>query len=50
MAEALRTLLVLDNQGKATRILRELATAGYEPLQVWVKSNRPLSNALRHRT
>ncbi len=50
MGEALRTLLVLDNQGKATRILRELTTAGYEPLQVWVKSCRPLANALQHRS
>jgi hypothetical protein len=50
MAEALRTLLVLDNQGKATRVLRELTTAGYEPLQVWVRSSRPLGNALRHRS
>jgi diguanylate cyclase (GGDEF)-like protein len=50
MAEALRTLLVLDTQGKATRVLRELTTAGYEPLQVWVKSSRPLGNALRHRS
>ena len=50
MAEALRTLLVLDNQAKAARVLRELTVAGYEPLQVWVKSGRSLSNALRHRS
>ncbi len=50
MGEALRTLLVLDNQGKATRVLSELSSAGYDPLQVWVKSGRPLSNALRHRS
>ncbi len=50
MGEALRTLLVLDNQGKATRVLGELSTAGYDPLQVWVKSGRPLANALRHRS
>ena len=50
MAETLRTLLVLDNQGKATRVLRELTTAGYEPLQVWVRSSRPLGNALRHKS
>jgi diguanylate cyclase (GGDEF)-like protein len=50
MGEALRTLLLLDTQGKATRVLRELALAGYEPLQVWVKSGRSLKNALRHRT
>jgi diguanylate cyclase (GGDEF)-like protein len=50
MGETLRTLLLLDTQGKATRVLRELALAGYEPLQVWVKSGRALRNALRHRT
>ncbi len=50
MSEALRTLLVLDNQGKATRVLSELSSAGYDPLQVWVKSGRPLSNALRHQS
>jgi diguanylate cyclase (GGDEF)-like protein len=50
MGEALRTLLVLDTQGKATRVLSELTFAGYEPLQVWVKSSRALKNALRHRT
>jgi diguanylate cyclase (GGDEF)-like protein len=50
MGEALRTLLVLDNQGEATRVLSELSTAGYDPLQVWVRSGRPLSNALRHQS
>ena len=50
MAEALRTLLVLDTQAKAARVLRELTIAGYEPLQVWVKSGRSLMNALRHRS
>ena len=50
MAEALRTLLVLETPSKASRILHELTEAGYAPRHSRVRSRRSLRSALRNRS